>query len=456
MAPMKFSITLLFVIQCAALVAQQRFFDVKLVDADYPEQPVRNAQVIVEMGGRTQLVVSSDQGRVRVQSTTGTVALKITHVAYHELDTTLTWSRIRNRFGDTAYVTLNLTFRSVVGKEVVIQNSYEPVRMFGSERVSVEDFELLDDDRLLLLTYERTLKRGSELLLTDFNEKIIAQLPTGPKTRELIRDFRGNIHLITEDWVYNVKPEEDFMRLFRIEKPYFMRYVAPLIDTVDMRMFFSNYSEVYPAVDYFYFDRLDSVYAKIIEVEDAIMMEMYLAEYKWVDVRTKLWAREQERKLGVDKEIIIGATIFTQSIFYKEIYAPLFVRNDSVFVFDHYKDLLYIFDDSGAVLDSLSITHHLQPKKTGWKNRIIQDQSTGEFFALYEKAGHTTLRRIDVQTGQTKESIQLHYKYVDKLMLRNNTAFYTYRPFESAQKKFLYQEKLPFQFSTGKLPKGDW
>lgn len=453
---MKFSITLFLVIQSAALVAQQRFFDVKLVDADYPDQPVRNAQVVADDGGNKLLLVSSDKGNVRLKASSSSISLKISHVAYHELDTVLVWNRIRNRQGDTAFVTLSMNFRTVVGKEVVIQNPFEPVRMFGSERVSVEDFELLDDDRLLLLTYERTLKRGSELLLTDYNEKIIAQLPTGPKTRELMRDFRGNIHLITEDWVYNVKPEEDFMRLFRIEKPYFMRYVAPLIDTVDMRMFFSNYSEVYPAVDYFYFDRMDSVYAKIIEVEDAIMMEMYLSEYKWVDVRTKLWAREQERKLGVDKEIIIGATIFTQSIFYKEIYAPLFVRNDSVFVFDHYKDLLFIFDDSGNALDSLSITHHLQPKKTGWKNRIIQDQSTGEFFALYEKAGHTTLRRIDVHTGQTKESIQLHFKYVDKLMLRNNTAFYTYRPFESAQKKFLYQEKLPLQFASGKLPKGDW
>ena len=261
---MKFSITLFLVIQCAALVAQQRFFDVKLVDADYPDQPVRNAQVVADDGGNKLLLVSSDKGNVRLKASSSSISLKISHVAYHELDTVLVWNRIRNRQGDTAFVTLSMNFRTVVGKEVVIQNPFEPVRMFGSERVSVEDFELLDDDRLLLLTYERTLKRGSELLLTNYDEKIIAQLPTGPKTRELMRDFRGNIHLITEDWVYNVKPEEDFMRLFRIEKPYFMRYVAPLIDTVDMRMFFSNYSEVYPAVDYFYFDRMDSVYANII------------------------------------------------------------------------------------------------------------------------------------------------------------------------------------------------
>lgn len=453
---MKCGLTVFLLIQFFFIFSQSRVVELKLVDADYPEQPVRNALVTVNNAKSPLRFVSSDKGVVRMPIGESSLSIQISHVAYYELDTVLVWDKFKHTHKDTAALTIYLNFRTIVGKEVVIQNPFEPVRMFGSERVSVEDFEVLDNDKLLLLTYERKLKKGSELLMTDYNEKIIAQLPTGGLARELLRDFRGNIHLITEDWVYNVHPEAEFMRLYRIDKPYFLRYVAPLIDTVDTRMYFSNYSEVYPAVDYFYFDRTDSLYGKIVEVEDAVMMEMYLSEYKWVDVRTKLWAREQERKLGIDKEIIIGATIFTQSIFYKEIYAPLFVRNDSLFVFDHYKDLLFTFDDEGNKLDSVAITHHLQPKKTGWRNKILQDQFTGELFAVYEKAGHTTLRRIDVRTGQTKESVQLHFKYVEKLMLRNNAAFYTYRPFESAQKKFLYQEKIPFDFQSVKLNKGDW
>jgi hypothetical protein len=453
---MKIALTFLFILQFFLLFGQRKVIEIQLVDADYPDQPVRNAQVLCTQSNEKKMVISSDKGLVRLESHSGSVSLKITHVAYHEVDTVLMWERIKNRYRDTAYVTLPMHFRTIVGNEVVILNSDEPKRMFGSERVSVEDFELLDDNRLLLLAYERKLNKGTELLLTDYNEKVLAQLPTGPKAQELIRDFRGNIHLITDDWVYNVRPDVDFLRLYRIEKPYFMRYVAPIIDTVESQLYFSNYSEVYPAVDYFYFDQLDSVYGKIAEIEDAVMMEMYLSEYKWVDVRTKLWAREQERKLGIDKEIIIGATIFTQSIFYKEIYAPMFVRNDSLLVFDHYKDLLRVYDLLGNPLDSIPITHHLQPKKSGWKNKILQDQFTGELYGMYEKAGQTTLRRIDVSSGQTRERIVLRYKYIDKLMLRNNAAFYTYRPFESAQKKYLYQEKFALEFQEMNLPKGDW
>ena len=46
--------------------------------------------------------------------------------------------------------------------------------------------------------------------------------------------------------------------------------------------------------EYFTFDQLDSSYKKIMHIEDDLMMELYSAEYKWADVRTKLWAKNKE------------------------------------------------------------------------------------------------------------------------------------------------------------------
>ena len=68
-------------------------------------------------------------------------------------------------------------------------------------------------------------------------------------------------------------------------------------------------------------------------------MDLYRAEYKYVDGQEKLWAVRKEMATGIDKEIWIGAKYFTCSVYYKVPYAPLFVKEDTVLVFDHFKRL---------------------------------------------------------------------------------------------------------------------
>ena len=61
---------------------------------------------------------------------------------------------------------------------------------------------------------------------------------------------------------------------------------------------------------------------------DDFMMELYRAQYKYVSGRDKLWAFRKEQETGIDKEIWIGASVFTKDILFRPIYAALFVFND--------------------------------------------------------------------------------------------------------------------------------
>jgi hypothetical protein len=40
---------------------------------------------------------------------------------------------------------------------------------------------------------------------------------------------------------------------------------------------------------------------------------------------------------------------------------------------------------------------------------------------------------------------------VEKIRVHNNKVFFVYRPFESTQKRFLYKEKLPYNFPPAEL-----
>lgn len=386
-------------------------------------------------------------------STKETTRFDLEHIAFNPLDQIPT-KIYSGKPNDTITIHVRMHYsKERLIDEVVIKPIGVPDTVFESARVSVTDFEFLPDDNLLLLTYPKNLKKGTELVLFDgFN--LLGEIPLPEKGQELIRDYRGNPHVVTEKNVYGITETNKRIQIAQIEKQYYMTYIAPIVDTSFTKYYFSNFNPNYPAFDYFTFDIIDSTYRKIAKVQDNLMMELYRSEFKWVDVRTKLWAKEKENETGIDKEIWVGMYYFTNSIYYKELYAPMFERNDSVFLFDHYKNLLFTYSYQGDLLDSIPIYYHLQPKENGWKKQLIQDYETGEIYVQYEIAGKAQLRHIDTKTGKLSPPIQLHFKYPENIQIKGNSVYYIYRPFESTQKKYLYRERLPVEFKSQKTNKG--
>jgi hypothetical protein len=338
-------------------------------------------------------------------------------------------------------VFLSKTKVKVLNEVVVLAPGAVQV-LFQSEKLSVSDFEILPNGELLLLAYPKRLDKGSELLIYD-GKQVLQSFKLKENPKELIHDFRGNVHVVCENGIYGIHRQNQNIGISTIDKAYYMKYIFPVVDTVQSKLFFSNFNANYPAFDYLAFDQLDSTYSKIMEIKDELMMELYRAEYKWVDVRTKLWAFNKEIETGIDKEIWVGANYFTNTLYYKQLYAPMFRKNDSICVFDYYKDLLFSFDSRGNKLDSIPIFHHYQPKQTGWKRNLLQDEISGDVYAFFEKAGICSIQKINLQTGILGDKIQFEHKYVDKVAINGAKAYYIYRPFESAQKKFLYVTQLP-------------
>lgn len=318
-----------------------------------------------------------------------------------------------------------------------------PDTVFGTQEYSVADFEFDNAGNTVLLTYEKTLAKGSVLRLLDSANKIIDRYYIPDDAVELRTDFRNNIHLITEDRVYLVMTRENQFNVFLEDRDYYFKFVAPIVDTIGDNIYYSNYSEIYPAFDYYEFNRKDSVYRTLLEVEDSSMMEFYRAEFKYVDVRTKLWAHHKQLQTGIDKEVWVGATVFANSIYYEPLYAPLFrVGEDTLFVFDHYKNQLFKYTCDEGFVDSLRIYYHRNSRKSGWEQPLIQDEANDKIYGMFLRNGYTYLSEINQRTGQITESFKLHYKYVEKIKIIGDQVYYIYRPFESVQKKYIYREKL--------------
>jgi len=417
------------------------------------KETVQNVRATINIGSNLMFETTNMQGQFWFRATAGDgIDFRLSHVQFASTET---FKRIPKNAVDTVSYEFEMEFlKTKELQEVYVPAPGVAVKVFESKRLHVADFEIQPDGNFLLLTYPKRLKKGSELLIYD-GQRTLTNFQVPDLATELIHDFRGNPHVVCESMVYGIIYDGSTVGVSQVSKDYFMTYIAPILDTNLTRMYFSNFNPDYPAFNYFMYDQLDSTYKKIMEVEDELMMELYRSEYKWVDVRTKLWAKNLELQTGIDAEIYVGANYFTQSIYYKEVYAPLFHRNDSLFVFDYYKDKLFTYDAAGNALDSVGIYHHYNPKSTGWEKHLIQDKVTGHIYAIYERAGFTYLGHVDTKTGEITEQVKLKHRYVDKIAIQNNSAYYIYREFESIDKRMLWTEQLPYKFRKAKTLTGD-
>lgn len=325
--------------------------------------------------------------------------------------------------------------------QVVIKSPGIPDTVFKSKEFHVADFELTEHGDYVLLVYPKRSGHKNAILWYDGN-RIKDSISVQGIGINLIKDYRDNIHVICQEEVFHVAVQGDSLGLYNIPKEYFLDYILPIVDTTTSKLFFSNFNEYYPAFDYFSLDRIDSSYRKLIHVEDPLMMELYRSEYKWVDVRTRLWAKQKEIETGVDAQIWVGASYFTQSIYYKVPFAPLFKVRDSIYVLNFQTDLISVYNAFGQELRSMPMLFHYHKEKTGWKRIILKDNATQSLYAVFEKDGISYLGKIDLRTGLIQTKHRIYHKYVEKIRVHNGNAYYIYRPFESIQKRFLYTEKL--------------
>ncbi|MEY5133179.1 MAG: hypothetical protein RLZZ198_1183 [Bacteroidota bacterium] len=351
------------------------------------------------------------------------------------------YQSVRNTL-DTLFIKLVLKpIKSQSMDQVVVKAPGIPDTVFNSTEFHVADFEVTDAGDYILLVYPKRSGHKNSILWYD-GISIKDSMSIHGIGINLIKDYRNNIHVICQEEVYHISHKSDSIALFSIPKDYFLDYVLPIVDTTTSKLFFSNFNMYYPAFDYFALDQIDSSYRKIIHIEDPLMMELYRSEYKWVDVRTRLWAKQKEIETGVDAQIWVGANYFTQSIYYKVPFAPLFKIQDSIYVLDFQSDQMTVYTPKGEVSRTTPLLFHYHKDKSGWKRVILKDESTQALYALFEKDGISMLGKIDLTTGKIVSKHRLYHKYVEKIRIHQGNVYYIYRPFESIQKRFLYKERL--------------
>jgi hypothetical protein len=338
-------------------------------------------------------------------------------------------------------ITFNIVLKHVTLEPFTL--SYQKIdTVFGSKQVSVEDYCIFEDGSRLLIVYEKTIQKGSKLWYLDKSNSLIDQYHLYEQPHYFYRDYAKRLHLICEQKVYEINIRHEKIRLSTIDPELFYGYRQRILDTLPGHYYYTDYSPTYPAVKFITTRIEDTTHYVIREVKDDFMMELYRAQYKYVSGRDKLWAYRKEQETGIDKEIWVGAVIFTQDVLYRPVYAPLFIKEDTLLIFDQYRSYLYRYNSLHMLIDSVFVNYYKNPKGEKWEQPLMRDEITGAIYSLYNKGGYYYLRCLNTSSGILTTTTRISYQFVHHIRIHNGYVYYIYRPFESSQRKFLYREKI--------------
>ncbi|WP_258542772.1 carboxypeptidase-like regulatory domain-containing protein [Parvicella tangerina] len=439
---MKILIVVIIVLSCLATQAQikiegqvvdekdhsQVIPDVKIFTSNFPEN-----EVTTNESGQFKITVPAE----------GTDTIFFEHVGFESSYTVLSPTlkkRIIKKDQGVLLLTHELSFKEL---PTAVIYSKKVDTTYGSPKHSVEDFLMTEKGDLLLLAYEKTLKKGAKIVLASSNQEDITEATVPGDAHYLFKDYAGIPYVICEDKIFAIEIVKNKIRFESVSLNDFYDFYHRVIDTIEDNYYYSTFNELYPAVSFIVTNKNDSSHHELIEIEDDFMMELYRAQFKYVSGRDKLWAYRKEIETGIDKEVWIGATSFTQDILYKPVYAPLFIMRDTVHVFDQYKKKLFKFDRYHNKVDSLDLDFVQESNKEKWEQPLIHDQEQDKVYGLYNKGGYYYIKSINCQDGKVLKELKLANRFVERIKIFNGKVYYIYRPYESLQKKFIYSEELP-------------
>ncbi len=434
----------LFIILCIfllsnAIIGQEKNVYVVGTILNTEKEPVRDAKVFLSTFNK-KITLSDKKGNFKLPITKQTKGeIIISHVAYKQQAVALNKKLFRKSVKDTIYITITLKDREL--EVLVVGGKQKPKLVYGSEETSVEDF-LFHEDKLLLLSYSKSIEKDPLLKLVDQQQNLICEYEAPKGVTSLYTDFENKHYLITKTKIYLITIANKSIRLREVDKKLFNDFTSKIIDTINGHFLYSNFSPYYPAFDILKQPKIEAKSSVLQHIEDEFMMDLYRSEYKYASTKDKLWAFKQENRTGIDKEIWIGAQSFTSSPYYKSLYAPLFVLEDTILVFDHYGDRLHKFNPDFTKFDSIPIHYHKSKKDKRWEQPLIKDKEAQKMYALFKSGGYHYLKNINLLTGQAEYAFKLFYRYSEHVKTKNGYTYYIYRPFESTQRKYLYREKI--------------
>ena len=299
---------------------------------------------------------------------------------------------------------------------------------------SILDY-VIADDGIYLLAYRR---RNTSVLHLSFEMDTLHELVVSSAYKNLYKDFYGFVHVVSNinacqlGFTETTSGQKKDMFLYApISLETFYKNFAPIVAASDSVVITGRYA-FYGTEQYYYCvtPTADTVYLLEHIVDEKIRDDI-------IDIL----------HFGLDQFHYYALNFFSTKMFY--IYNPVYGLDNQFYLFAYTDDETIVYDAVGKELERYPLVYHEHKKWNGtqvmdkrWKQTMLIDRATKEFYTFFVNDGLCTLMHIDLPTGTATPVLDLSgYPFAEMLRVHNGVLYFLY-PSGNNHRQALYQVKI--------------
>jgi hypothetical protein len=366
-------------------------------------------------------------------------SIQFSYIGYHTIIKKITQKDIEKAANDTIYLAIILTPK--ITNLMDFQINSERIQLAYKEKyISIIDYSFHPKGLMLLLSINKKYK----LRLIDNESNIISDLGIPKNPQKLFKDCLDQLHILYKDSCYQIYETKEKITLMKgLNIDIFNRIMSPCLTSSTNDLFFESYGQHNQSIIYYSINKKDhqkKLLHIISDKESLISTDKHSREtIAQSHLAVNLMGDHSfiEQKYARDAE---EGRLFYHTILNKPIYNPLFKIRDSLFVFDHINDSVYIYDYNKTTYRTFPINYHY---KHSWKKEIITDYSNKEVYAKMIKDGITFLLQINTDNGQIMNEYKLErHIFIDNIKVREGVAYYLFKDRYDGNIQRVYQQRL--------------
>lgn len=376
-------------------------------------KPLMNVNIVLK--GSNVGTISDNKGDFNLKLYTAPVILRFSMVGYKTVYVKI--SELRDQD-----LEINLEQRVTDLPPATIYSD-KVVNIIKDKTLYVADYEFYDDNILYLAYKNKMLSRPYLVYMTLDGDTISSRMLD--QTGELYKDGLDYTHLVHRNLCYQIEIDSNGIELYYpTPASDFFKIVSQLDDASDDIVYIHQYYNRNQVLLYYDFSRIDSTYNTFRAITDEQGMTMLFDNDRW-----GLFGPRNEHELR-----------FEEMCFADPVFAPLFILGDSIYIINFVDSQIEHYDMDGKEIDIVPIEFN---DFKNIKEEILIDEASRKVYSLFQKNAITTLREIDLKTGNLTRSIQIpDYAFIENIKVRDDVVYFLYTERLNDEYKQLYKLRL--------------
>ncbi len=366
-------------------------------------------------------------------------SIQFSYIGYNNYIKEITQKEIEKAENDTIYITIELTLKTTNLSD--FQVNAENIQLAYKEKhISIIDYDFHPKGLILLLSFNKEYK----LRLVDNESNIISDISIPKNPQKIFKDCLNESHILYKDSSFQIYETKEELRLMEgLDIDIFNRIMVSCVTSSPNNLFFESYGEHNKSIIYYSINKekpQKKWLATISDNESLITTKRYykkamIQSAKAVNLMGGHYWKANRRARDAHE-----SRIFYRDIVNKPTYNPLFKIKDSIFIFDHVNDSVYVYDKELKIKRTFSIKYHYQKD---WKKELITDYSNLEIYSQIVKGSSTSLLQINTFNGEiiSEHKLERHI-FINNIKIREGFAYYLFKDIYDRSIQRVYKQRL--------------